>query len=265
MKGCAFVQAANRNLNQRQRAILSLLTRNGSVRVSQLSQQLGVSEVTLRSDLKLMEQQGLLARTHGGAVPVQNGFLAYPWASAANSEGRSKLAAAAAALVHEGDTLLMNDGAFNCVLADMLVKNKEPQGLKLLTNSLSVALRLVGNLSLQTIFLGGILGARQNFTYGSDALEQLHHYHADKFFLAADGVDASGGITVHQAEDAPLLQLMIQRSRQVIILADNNMVGYESFFRIAPVTAAHLLVVSHNANANALDEIMALGVKVKKT
>lgn len=251
-----------RKLNERRRTILSLLSRDGNVHVAQISKQLGVSEVTIRKDLEFLEQEGLLERTHGGAIPIQSAIFNFTGTRTSNAEAKTRLAEAAASLIQNNDTLLLNDGSSNYFIAMELARTAAEKNLRVLTNSLNIASTLAGKGDIQSILLGGILNARHTFTYGSDVLKQMEYYRADKLFLSVDGVDVKGGVTTRYAEDATLLQMMIERSRQVIIVADYSKIGYEGFFRIIPLSAMDTLITNRNANPEALEEIAVQGVQI---
>ncbi len=253
-----------RKLNERRRTILSLLSRDGNIHVAQISKQLGVSEVTIRKDLEFLEQEGLLERTHGGAIPIQSAIFNFTGTGTrtSNAEAKTRLAEAAVSLIQNNDTLLLNDGSSNYFIAMELARTAAEKNLRVLTNSLNIASTLAGKGDIQSILLGGILNARHTFTYGSDVLKQMEYYRADKLFLSVDGVDVKGGVTTRHAEDATLLQMMIERSRQVIIVADYSKIGYEGFFRIIPLSAMDTLITNRNANPEALEEIAAQGVQI---
>lgn len=255
---------STRKLNERRRTILSLLSRDGNVHVAQISRQLGVSEVTIRKDLEFLEQEGLLERTHGGAIAMQSAFFGLAGSKISNAEAKTRLARAAVSLIKDNDTLLLNDGSTNYFLAMELVRESSGKNLRVLTNAINIAGTLAGKADIQPILLGGIVNARRTFTYGSDVLKQMEYYRADKLFLSVDGVDVKGGVTTRYAEDAPLLQMMIERSRQVIVVADYTKIGYEGFFRIIPLSAMHTLITNRNANPETLEEIAALGVQILK-
>lgn len=251
-------------LNERRRAILTMLTQEGSVRVTQLSHQLGASAVTIRTDLEFLEQEGYLERVHGGAVSVRNNLLSFSPAKAPDAEAKAQLAKKVVSMIRGDCTLLMNDSPTNYFIAMELAKSADHNDLRVITNSFTIAAELSKSVGIQSILLGGILSAKQTFTYGSDALNQLESYRADKLILSVDGVDTKGGLTVRHSEDATLLQMMIQRSHQVLVVADYATIGYESFFRIAPLSVVQTLITNRKANPDVLEELGAQSIQVIK-
>ena len=248
-------------IDARRQAIMDQLTRYGRIRVSELSQKMAVSEVTIRHDLTVMEQNGLLERVPGGAVASLLNLTQghFQQRKTANADAKRSIAAAAASLVEDGETLLINSGTTTLITAMEL---RRRQRLNILTNSLAVAMELGACPTFRVILLGGKINTQYAFTYGSDALAQLSRYKADKALLSVDGIDCRVGITTYHAEEAEVNTAMIARSHQTIIVADSSKLGRESFNNFSPLRGIDCLVTNRDADEDQLRAIRACGVDV---
>lgn len=219
-----------RNPESRREKILEELYKKGKVSVAALSQTLGTTPVTIRSDLTALEQEGFLVRIQGGAVlPPRSKTPRDPVNATANVEEKQSIAAVMAKLVHDGDTLFINSGTTTEFVATALEIRSD---LNIVTNSLAVATILGEIPSFRVILVGGEINARYGFTYGSDALSQLEKYKADWAILSIDGISASSGVTTHHAEEAMLDRMMISNAKNICIVADHTKIGNVGFARV---------------------------------
>ncbi len=248
-------------IDKRRQQIMETLARDGRVRVAELSKTLSVSEVTIRHDLKVLEQSGLLERVPGGAVAqvmnLAQGY--YQQRKTPNVNAKKSVASAAAKLIQDGETLLINSGTTTLFTA---LELKRRQRLNILTNSLALAMELGDYPSFRVILLGGKINPQYAFTYGSDALMQLSKYKADKAILSVDGIDCQHGISTYHAEEAEINMAMIQRSHQTIIVADSSKLGRESFNNFSRLTGIDFLVTNRDADEDLLRAIRSCGVDV---
>lgn len=246
-------------LDARRKSILEILNRAGKVRVVHLSQELGASEVTIRNDLSELEKSGYLERVPGGAVQTMKNYYNMDLQQRRNENAAAKqsIAAMSASLIRDGDTLFINAGTTTYFAALDLKRFKN---LKIVTNSISVAVELAGAPTFHVQLLGGLVNPQYSFTYGDSALALLRRYKADKVILSVDGVDVKGGLTTYHSEEAEVSKLMIERARTVIIVADHTKVGRESFSHIAPLSAASYLITNKTGAQDALQELQEAGV-----
>ncbi|MBQ8308724.1 MAG: DeoR/GlpR transcriptional regulator [Clostridia bacterium] len=210
-------------INLRRNKILDILHKEKKVYIAELSQTLGASLVTIRSDLDALERDGKLVRMAGGAV-LPSGGNHSPRHSIANYEQKREIAETVAQTIQDGDTLFINSGTTTLLVADAL-KNKK--NLSVVTNSLSVASALGS--SFRVILLGGLINAQYNFTYGADTQEYLNRFSADWAILSVDGVSDQGEISTCHAEEAIVDRLMITRAKKVLIVADETKIGRTGF------------------------------------
>lgn len=234
----------------RARQILERLDEQRVVGVPELSEYLGVSHVTVRKDLQRMEDAGQLVRTFGGATigtpdtGEQQRMLTL-----------QRIADRVVEDVQEEDCLILNAGTTTQFIAQNLLRFKQ---LKVITNSVYIAKELSKREGFQLIFLGGEMNANAVFTYGRDAIAQLEQYKADKLILSASGINCSRGLTTRHMEAADLLQKMVERAKEVIIVADDGKIGFESFYHVSDVGAIAKLVTNRSSRPEVEEELQRL-------
>ena len=254
--------AGELKIDVRRKKILEILRRDGQVRVAQLSETLGATVVTIRSDLDALEQDGYLERTQGGAIQTMKNYynLEFQRRKQEHMENKKAIAAAAAGLVRDGDTLFINSGTTTYFAA---VELKQRKNLNVVTNSISVAVELGGLPTFRVILLGGDISAQYSFTYGEDVKEQISRYRANWAILSVDGIQPGAGITTYHAEESVIDRIMMERAQTPIIVADSSKLGRESFSRISALTAQTILITDQNANPDITAQIRADGVDVR--
>lgn len=246
---------------QRREEIVAAIRVSGKVRVSELSEQYGVSEVSIRKDLEILEMSGQLARVHGGAVGLEKIYLNMDLNERfrANAEAKKALAEQIASLIEDNDTIMMNAGT---TLAYVLRALKGKRNINIVTNSIQNANEAAIYSSFNVILLGGELDSKYQFTYGQDAERQLENYHATKCILSVDGISAETGLTLYYANEAPLARKMIEASNCVIVAADGTKVGRNAFARITDAAKTDVLVTSGVEDATTLSALAKLGIHI---
>jgi DeoR/GlpR family transcriptional regulator of sugar metabolism len=248
-------------IDERRKKILEILRRDGQVRVSELSKLLGTTLVTIRSDLDILEQDGFLERTQGGAIQTVKNFynLDFQRRKHENMDLKKAIASAAADLIKDGATILINSGTTTYFTA---VELKRHKNLNIVTNSISVAIELGAHPTFRVILLGGDINAQYSFTYGKDAQEQISRYKADKAILSIDGICKDIGLTTYHAEEASINNAMIERSRETIIVADSSKFDHESFAYVTDISKVNYWVTDSLLSKDSIQAIEKLGIKV---
>jgi len=210
--------------SERHRAILDLV-RTRDTNVEQLSAALGVSEATVRRDLTMLAKQRHLVRTYGGATALVGAHE--PEASleerkATQRVQKDAIAQAAAAHVHDGDTVLLDGGTTCAALAQHLYSR---QGVHVVTNNLLAVMTLASAPGVRLTLIGGDLRGSSMSTLGPLAELSLSRLSVDKAFLGADGVVAEFGLCEASAQQAWLKECIINRAAQIIVLADSDKLG----------------------------------------
>jgi DeoR family fructose operon transcriptional repressor len=226
---------------ERQRAILDQLRRKGKVTVEELTAMFDVSPPTIRTDLTRLEEQGYLRRTHGGAIAVGNTLYEPPFAERAvwRQAEKRRIARAAADLVNEGETILLDAGT-TCY--EIALRLKELSRLTVVTNSLAIAQTLAENERIQTLLIGGEVQPARQATLGALAAQFLEPIQCDRAFVAFSGVHAENGLTVVDFDAAQVKRQMIRKTRQAVAVVDSSKLGQTSFARVAGVAEVNLLI-----------------------
>lgn len=248
-------------IDARREKIIDLLERDGQVRVAQLAELLNTTTVTIRSDLDAMEQDGLVERVSGGAVPTTMSLYnrEFMRRKRMNTDGKRAIAIAAAEEVQDGDTLFINGGSTTYFAALHLKKTRK--NLIVVTNSISVATELGTAPTYTVILVGGQINSYFSFTCGTEALNQLSQYQVSKAILSIDGIDERGIMTIHPEESA-IAEIMIQHARRRIILADGSKVGKEGFCTICDLSKIDALITDKTADRDHLEAIREQGVEI---
>ena len=247
--------------DKRKDKILEILKKNGTVRVTNLSKTLNVSEVTVRNYLTDMESKGLLARVHGGAI-----FSYRPYYSMnlnqrleTNRQIKERIAKKAANLVKPNDTVMLNAGTTTLLAFRYLPYD---YNLNIVTNSISIALEGSGNPNYNIVLIGGTINSKFQFTYGEDAIEILKKYHADKLILSVDGVDMKNGFSTYYAEETQVDKAMIEQSDSCIIVADNSKFDKNAFSKVYDLNVADYIVTDKEFNTKDAKLMSKLGIKI---
>ena len=246
---------------ERREEIIGIIQENGKVKVSELSERYGISEVSIRKDLELLEAEGHLSRVHGGAVGLNKLYVNMDLNERyrTNAIAKRKLADLASRFIEDNDTIMMNAGT---TLTYVLRAIRNKKNITIVTNSVQNATEAALYSDFNVILLGGELDSKYQFTYGEDAISQLENYHANKCILSVDGISASAGLTLYYSNEAALVKKMIESSGSVIITADSSKVGKNVFARITDASKTDILITTHTENRSELDLLRKLGVKI---
>jgi len=243
---------------ERRARIVDALETQRAVKVATLSEALGVSEITIRRDLMSLEREGLLARTYGGAVLRKRSTddSAREGAEGQQAEEKGRIAKAAAAMIEARDTVFLGSGT----TVSQILRYVHPDlEARIVTPSLGAAAETQG-LRLEIIFLGGLYRPQLNAVEGTWPLDMIGHFHADKAFLGADGLDAKAGLTTPSLAVAGMELAMIRRTRgEVVVLADNNKIGLVCQVVICPLDQIDVVLVDTGVDTKIRNEIQRAG------
>jgi DeoR family transcriptional regulator of aga operon len=245
---------------QRLSEILERMSNGGSVGVSDLSGELGVSAATIRRDLELLEEQRLLTRTHGGAVAHGVTYeLPLRYKGARHQEEKRRIARAAAELVAEGAAVGLTGGTTTTEVAKALVDRSR---LTVVTNALNIASELAVRPNLKLVVTGGVARSESYELVGPLAEASLAGLNLDVVFLGADGISPEVGLTTHHEVEAHTDLSLIERARRVVVVADSSKIGKTAFAQICPIDAVHDLITDDAGDTTVLATIAEAGVAI---
>jgi len=250
---------------QRRIEILEQLEKNGFIRSSTLSEILSVSEATLRRDLDIMERQGAIERTHGGAM-ISRRMQTEPVFSAGKetfSRQKELIGAAAAALVEPGETIFINFGATSTQVARCLKSRAGLSNVTVITNNISVLQELQNESAFDIICLGGQYRSRSHSLVGTLTLKCLDGIYASRAFIGVDGISLKCGCTTPVETDAEISRRMIENTNgQVVVVADSSKWGVVSNFRVAALNRISALITDGQFPSDAARILEAVPIQV---
>ncbi|PJJ61919.1 DeoR/GlpR family DNA-binding transcription regulator [Compostimonas suwonensis] len=250
----------------RRERMLALVTELGFVTVGDLSQALGVSPVTVRADLDVLDESNAVHRVHGGAV-VGNRSLArepsFEESLEASAAEKQAIGAAAAALVRSGNSVILDVGTTAAAVARALVARTELTDVAIITNGLNIALELEQAIPRFTVLVtGGTLRPRQHSLVNPLAQTMLRDIHADLAFLGCNGVDAARGVTNVNLPETEVKRMMLAAATRGVVVADSSKLGEVHLGRIGGIEEFATLVTGAGASAGVLDELGATGLEI---
>lgn len=245
--------------HQRKTHLLSILNRTRSIVAKDVSRDLGVSEDTIRRDLRELAKDGQLKRVHGGAVPVAPANAPFPSRVSIAPPAKIAIGKRAASMIETGQVVFVDGGT----TALQLVRHLRP-GLKatIITHSPNVAMELLRYENLKVEIVGGRLFRHSIVACGAAAVAWLGRYRPDICFIGATGVHPIEGITTGDSEEAEVKRAVISRSGSAVVLASSEKLGAVSSFEVAKWSDIGGLVVSKDAEDAARDVFDHLGCEI---
>ena len=243
----------------RKQAILAALKRDGQVVAKTLSESFGVSEDTLRRDLRELAAEGLLQRVHGGALPASAAMGDLLQRQDIASDAKLAIARRAAAMILPGQVVIL-DGGTTCV---QLARSLPPTlAATVVTHSPSVAVELGSHPLVEVLLIGGRLFKHSMVAVGASAVESMAHIRADVYFMGVTGVHPTAGLSTGDLEEAYVKRALAARAAEVVVLASTEKLGAASPYVIADIDTASSIVVDYEAPAAIRRQLRAIGLDV---
>ena len=236
------------------------------VRVSDLSEMFGISEVTVRSDLDALAARGFVRRVRGGAIPreLPRPELPFEEAAVANAQEKQAIAGRCAALVADGETLILDVGTTTTAVARALVARTELRDVVVFTNGLSVALELEPAIPRITVVVtGGTLRPLQHSLVDPLGALALERVTAGTVILGCNGVDPEVGVTNVNLPEAEVKRRMLRAARRRVVVADGSKIGEVALAHLCDVDDVDLLVTGASADAEVLAALRERGLEVQ--
>ena len=247
--------------SQRKQLILERLRRDGQIIAKILSQELGLSEDTIRRDLRELAQEGHLQRVHGGALPASPAVADFAGRQEIATTGKVAIGRAAAALVRPGQVILLDGGTTAVQMARHLALDLR---VTVVTHSPSVAVELVGHAGVEVILLGGRLFKHSVVAVGATVIEAAARIRADTFFMGVTGIHPEAGLSTGDLEEAHVKRALSQRAAETVVLASTEKLHTASPYVIAPIGEVSGMVVERDVPTEALAPFERLGISVTR-
>lgn len=244
---------------ERKVKLLSCINEKGSILVREASLLFGVTEETIRRDLKDLENQGLLLRTHGGAISADDAKSEFPLEirQEINITGKNAIGREAAKLVKDGDTIMLDASTSSLFLAKNI---KEKKSLTVITNAEKIVLELSSCDEITLISTGGILRRKSMSYVGKNAENALKTYQSDKVFFSCKGFLPERGLMDSNEQESQIKRNMISRSQQAIFLCDKTKFRRIGCETVATLEDIHMIVTDEAMPENWSDLLKTKGI-----
>lgn len=249
-------------IDERRGLILALVRQQRRATVAELAERFKTSLVTIRADLAALAADGALVRTRGGALPLRDEEeVPLNVKQTLHQEQKQRIAAAAAAMIRDGETILLDSGTTTYALA-CAIRGLPLAGINVITNALNIATVLAPVPHVNLIMPGGQLRQQSFSLSGPIAVNSLNGLHADRLFLGVDSLDPEIGLMTPYLQEAQFNAQMIRISRQVVAVADSSKLMRRNLSVIASVDQLHMLITDSAANPETVEELRRRGVEV---
>lgn len=244
---------------QRHQHILSRLAKDGALSVAELVRELDVSRETIRRDLRVLAERGLIVTTHGGALSTDRHEPDVDVRECEHAAAKRAIGQRAAQLVPDGASLVLDSGSTTLAVARALMGHRR---LSVYTNDWRIALLLGRRNENRMTLLGGELSDGEDAVFGLDTLQQLSHYHADFAFVGAGGIAADGALTDYSRMVAEVRGRMLRAADTAVVVADHSKFGRVTPVRIDGFELARYLITERPPTRAFAKAVAARGPKI---
>jgi DeoR family transcriptional regulator of aga operon len=245
---------------ERIQGIMKILDKENRVLITDLCDAFSTTAVTIRKDLDMLQRDGVIKRTHGGAILNRPLFHGLPLSEKEkiHLEEKERIAVEAVKIIREGDVVILDSGSTTTQLARRM---KDLKGIKVITNAVNIAFELA-NSELEIILTGGALQKNSSTLIGPIADDALRKISADKLFLGVDGIDYEMGLTTPEIAEANTSRVMMQRAGEKILLVDSSKFGRRSLGVICQVKDIDKIITTKQMDKSEAKKFGDMGVEV---
>ncbi len=248
-----------KTFSERKELILEALAEDSSVSVADLAKRMGVSVVTVRTDLAVLEEEGVLVRTHGGAMPAFHPQILVRMRQ--DKDCKSAIAKAAAEKIQDGETVIISAGTTTALIAKYLLGRRN---VHIVTNNTLLLTYARMNPQLRVTLVGGEFRPSEEGLVGPMALQALDTFHVSKAFIGIDGASVKQGFTANSVESADLVRKMADQADQVFAISDSSKFGKPGFARILQFNGVDALVTDKELKKEFEDKLTEADVRIVK-
>ena len=244
---------------ERQKQIVHKVMLHRKVTSLGLSEDLDVSEDTIRRDLNELDTKGMLTKVHGGAVSTIQRLYHYNEDAVFNKDKKKSIALKAVPLLEDGMVIIMSGGTTNLMFARVIPKHLKAT---IYTDSIQIAMQLTEHPNIEIILIGGRIQKKSMVTLGIDVYKVLANIHADICFVGASGITLNQGITDEDYEIAQIKQQMTHSSDKVVSLITSNKLNVRHNYSVCPINEINVIITDlENNNVDVTDYLKA-GVQI---
>ncbi|MEP7284974.1 MAG: DeoR/GlpR family DNA-binding transcription regulator [Chloroflexota bacterium] len=247
--------------SQRKQHILDVLKREGQVIAKNLSSELGLSEDTIRRDLRELAQEGLLQRVHGGALPVSPAIANFSRREDILQDEKAAIGKAAAGLIKNGQVVILDGGTTAVQVAHHLPRNLQAT---IITHSARTALELLDFTEIEIVLIGGRLFKHSIVSVGAAAIEAISHIRADIYFMGVTGIHPEAGLSTGDLEEAYVKLALSKQAAETIVLASHEKLGAASQYVVTSLDNISGLIVEQSVPDEILTPYRQLGLSIIK-
>lgn len=248
----------NASLTDREKKILDILMNDNNPSVNEISGMLEVSKVTIRSDFNSLEEKGLIIRTRGGAFPAFHPDILESQKHAI--EEKNRIAKAAADMIKDGDTVMINDGTTTSLIPKYLLGKRD---IHIVTNSTLVFTYARINPSLHLTLVGGSFQPSSEALVGPVALTDLENFHVKYAFVGTSGFSLETGMTTHLVDGAEIIKKMNLQAQRTILTADSTKYGKNGFVKILSMDHLDCIITDSGMDKSVVQQIKESGMELK--
>lgn len=245
----------------RKKRILDNLRETGAVVAKDLSEELGVSEDTIRRDLRELASEGLLQRVHGGALPASPAVGNFAARLNLATDEKKMIGRAAAAMIRPGQVIILDGGTTALQIARHL---SAQFAVTVVTHSPTIAVELVDHPSVEVILIGGRLFKHSVVAVGAPAIENIARIRADTYFMGVTGIHAEAGLTTGDFEEAHVKRALSASAAEIIVLASSEKLNAVSPYVITPISSITGMIVASTVNRKTLAPFSRLNITITK-
>jgi DeoR/GlpR family transcriptional regulator of sugar metabolism len=242
----------------RKELLLERLARDGKIVAKEIAAELGLSEDSVRRDLRELDAAGLAVRVYGGALPASPAVVDYRSRGAVAPESKRRVAATAAALVEPGSTVILDGGTTTRAVVEALPRTL---ACTIITHSPTIAAALLDH-AASVFLIGGQLYKHSAVACGAAAVEAAAQVSADLFLLGVTGVHPTAGLTTGDPEEAAMKRALAARAAETVVLASSEKIGAASRYLVLPLDGVGSVVTDAAADDPAVEALAAHGVRV---
>ncbi len=247
----------------RRKQILEILRKEGNVVTKELSERFKVTPMTIRRDLKYLEEAGYAKRTYKGAVLEELGTeLSFMEKVLKNKKEKEKIAKRAIEHIYDGDFIALSGGSTTFQLTLQLIES-DIKNITILTNSINIAAKLIERKGFHVIVAGGPVREKSYECVGESVIETVNQYNIGKFFVGVNGISVNRGISMSNIDEALVARAMIKRSLTTIVVADHTKIGHVRMGHTCDISEIDLLIMDKDVPEDFRKEIETLGIKVE--